>query len=196
MDTWVFSEKDCANPIVPANPTQSLGQAVCMIVQQWSQAQVEARYEPYLDCTYQSQGGQTVPQIIISDQQALASFVISATTMGTQLTASLQQIATSMSAAGATSKALLAKTNTYFQTISTPVTEAVGLSAGLNCAFLTADYDHAQTSVCKNVLPSLFVLMLLTSIASLICLVSLVPVLLMARRSPKAAKAVVSNSPA
>ena len=195
MDNWVFYESDCASPIIPTNPTQSLGQAVCMIVQQWSQAQVEARYEPYLDCTYQSEGGQTVPQIIIADQQALASFVISATTMGTQLTASLQQIANSMNAAATKTKALLAKTNTYFQTISTPVTTAVGITE-LNCAFLTADYDSAQTSVCKNVLPSLFVLMLLTSIASVICLVSLVPVLLMARRTPKSAKAVVSNSPA
>jgi hypothetical protein len=101
-----------------------------------------------------------------------------------------------MKAAAANSQALLAKTNTYFQTISTPVTAAVSVADGLNCAFLTADYESAQTSVCKNVLPSLFVLMLLTSIASVICLVTLVPVLLMTRRTPKSAKTVVSNAPA
>lgn len=196
MDTWVFYESDCVSPIIPTNPTENLGQAACMIVQQWSQAQVEARYEPYLDCTYQSQGGQTVPQIIITGQQALADFVISATTRGAQLTISLQQIATSMNAAATNSKNLLATTNTYFETISTPVTAAVSVADGLNCAFLTADYDSTQTAVCKNVLPSLFVLMLLTSIASVICLVTLVPVLLMTRRTPKSAKTVVSNAPA
>jgi len=195
MDTWVFLSADCQNPIDPTESTADLGKEACMIVQDWDQAQVEARYVPYLDCAYQS-AGQSVPQIIIASQQALAHFVLSANALGAQLNPALQSITVQMQAAAQNSKDLLVKTNTYFQSISTPVTAAVDVTAGLNCAFLNEDYAAAQTSVCKNVLPSLFILMLLTSIASVVCLVTLVPVLLMARRAPKSAKPVVSNSPA
>ena len=197
MDTWVFIVGDCTGTVIdPTDPLQDLGTAACLVVQAWDEAQVRTRYEPYLDCTYKSQG-QTVPEIIIAAQKALANFANSVDSLGNQLSTTFSTLSGNMYAAGLRSKSLLTtKVNPYIQEFNPSITAAASLSSNLNCQFLNEDYDNAQTSVCKNVLPSLFLLMLLTSIASLLYLVALVPVLIMARRKPKTANQALLDIPA
>ena len=144
---------------------------------------MQNRYSPYLNCQYRDPDTQeTVAEVIEAAFLAFASFQVSVTNLYNELNQAFKTITTDFQSAGGNAASLRLRTMQYLYNYQQSLGDALSVLSNLNCGFLTDDYNSGNTAVCKNVLPSLFIVMLLTSILSLCCLFALVCVLPMANR--------------
>ena len=177
-DNWVFNQSNCESYsyVASSNPTQSLGAKSCLVINEWTDTDVESRYNNYLVCSDLGEFG-TYLQTIQSYQTALKAYQNSVTGLYLNLIRGMMKIQANLNSETSDIIIQNSKIIIYFNSengINPLISETIGpngLLNLLNCSFVSPYSTTLKDSMCNNSVQSTYQIFVYIFILSFLLLI-------------------------
>lgn len=164
MDKFVSFQSNCqvGYKYTPTTTiTANRGSPSCLVIKEWSNQTLTARYEDYLECGNVANYG-TIQDAIIEFQQAQLNYEQSVDSVFGEINTSFGVVSGKVSELAENTANLVQAVQTYFnKDVFTLFDEMFGPNQGiynnLQCNYLNGEYMDMKKAVCQNAMPSLMI---------------------------------------
>mmetsp|Transcript_29385 Transcript_29385/g.29119 ORF Transcript_29385/g.29119 Transcript_29385/m.29119 type:complete len:399 (+) Transcript_29385:973-2169(+) len=192
LDEWVIEESQCEDNYTYLNnsdPSENVGKPSCLVLTEWTSENITSRYSGYLQCSAVNPFN-TVENTILQYHNQFVVYMESVDALFTQISGDLVTLNTALVGYGDKTAKQADKAEYYFNVDLADLMNALfgqgtGLLSELNCGFIKSIYDDLNTSVCKNVVPSMLFLFTFGTILSISALLLMFTNLYLSRRLRK-----------